>query len=197
MCARKQADDPCERLESEYERWNHLYQNGGQTPFYTDGMSLNPIRNPIIYYKKMIEENYDPSDYPDVYHRDLPPEVDRDYMARTDEILSNAKQSLAIYEADPNYKYIQTHRQDYTEKKQKKLLIPNVLGYVTGLKAAISKGDYLTMRGHERSEYYTDSFKSIADEMRETPAEDVQISLFDMDIADPEETEDEPIGMSL
>jgi hypothetical protein len=203
MCAKKQADDPRERLRSEYARWDHLYKFGGSDPFYPDGMNLYLVRNHIINYKRMVEENYDPSDYPDAYHRELPPKVDQDYMARTEEILRNAKRTLAEYETDPDYKYIRAHRYDYTEKKQSKLLIQNVLGYVTWLKEAISEGDYVTMRQHERSENYIDLFKRTADTMRETPAEDVQISLFDaadVDLpADQEEkySEDESIGMSL
>jgi hypothetical protein len=136
-------------------------------------------------------------------YRELPPKVAQDYMARTEEILRNAKRTLAEYEADPDYKYIRAHRYDYTEKKQIKLLIRNVLGYVTWLKEAISEGDYVTMRQHEQSEWHIDSFKNLADTMRETPAEDVQISLFDaadIDLpADQEEeySEDESIGISL
>ena len=41
-----------------------------------------------------IAETMPPERYPEIYHRETPPEVDRDYMARADEILINTKVSL-------------------------------------------------------------------------------------------------------
>ena len=45
-------------------------------------------------------------------------------------------------------------------------------------KHTIAADDLVTMRRHGRTELYLDSFKSCVRRMQETPAEEVQISLF-------------------
>ena len=55
-----------------------------------------------------------PEDYPEIYYKEIPPEVDQNYMARSDEIRAGAKVSLARYKSDPNYQYIRRHRDDFS-----------------------------------------------------------------------------------
>lgn len=62
-----------ENLEKAYERWDLLYKNGGSDPFWCDGTNLNLVRNHILYYREQCEEVLEPKDYPEAYHKELPP----------------------------------------------------------------------------------------------------------------------------
>ncbi|MFA6730001.1 MAG: hypothetical protein WC152_01040 [Candidatus Izemoplasmatales bacterium] len=165
-------------LQKDHERWVYLYEHGGSDPFWSDGCNLGLVRNHIINDRRRIEENYAPEDYPDIYFKEIPPEVDRDYMARPDEIRAAAKVSLARYKADPNYQYICHHRDDFSSGTQKKLYIDAVIGYATGLEHFIKQDDLVAMRRHERAESYLESFEDCVRRMQEIPTEEVQISLF-------------------
>ena len=70
----------------------------------------------------------------EIYLRDLPPEVDQNYMANTDKIREQARQSLGAYLADPNYQYLLRHRDSLSPKQSKELCVGAVLGYVAGLR---------------------------------------------------------------
>ena len=41
-----------------FERWNDLYENGGQDPFWEDGVNLNLTRNHILYAQKEMTLKY-------------------------------------------------------------------------------------------------------------------------------------------
>lgn len=49
--------DNVAELKSEFDRWAHIKEFGTSDPFWSDGVNLNLVRNHILYYKKMIEEN--------------------------------------------------------------------------------------------------------------------------------------------
>ena len=97
---RKEAE---QKLIDSFSRWEHLYKYGGQDPNWEDGCNLNLVRNHILGSRRKLEElQY----FPEIYNRDVPPEVDNKYMARSDEIRKRAKQSLATYLADADYLYL-------------------------------------------------------------------------------------------
>lgn len=102
-------------LEASFARWDYLYENGGQDPFYADGVNLNLIRNHILSWKRQIEEYIAKQEeaptlfgtnYPDIYYRNTPETVPPDYMAKADAIRERAKEQFALYENDPNFNYI-------------------------------------------------------------------------------------------
>ena len=64
---------------------------------------MNLVRNHIIFTKEKMKEA---GEFTETYYRELPPEVDRDYMARADEIRRNAKNSLEVYKSHPDYLYL-------------------------------------------------------------------------------------------
>lgn len=150
-------------------RWQQLYEKGGSDPFWEDGVNLNLVRNHIIYYRRKFEENPTLFGFPDVYYKEIPPEVDNYYMARPDEIRAAAKVSLAKYKADPNYRYILSHYEDFTPKTRNKLSIDNVIGYATGLESYIKEDKLVGMRRHEHYEHYLQSFEDCAQRMQATP----------------------------
>lgn len=100
--AKKNQDDPLAGLEKAYAHWQRLYENGGSDPFWPDGVNLDLVRNHIIYFKGQIEETCPLYMADELYLRELPPEVDPNYMANPDKIREQARRSLQAYQADPN-----------------------------------------------------------------------------------------------
>lgn len=195
MGKKSKPETPERRLEllvkevrDEYARWDMYHDRGGSDPTWPDGVNMELIRNHIIYGKRQMKELCDESglDLPDLYHRPLPPEVPRDYMARKEEIREHAIKSLSAYEADPDYKYLLKIAPRLDKKAQEKTYIVAVLNYPQGLRRALRDGDLVTMRRHERAESYIPSFRSCAERVRaflaereaEELQEDVQLSLF-------------------
>jgi hypothetical protein len=101
--------------------WQALYTHGGQDPFHEDGVNMNLVRNHILYYRRQIEESFPPEEYPIAYKQPVPEEVENSYMARKDEIMANAKQSLAAYEADESYKFILSYKDNFSNKTLEKI----------------------------------------------------------------------------
>lgn len=56
MSRQNQEIDYATALENSFARWDELFTNSGSDPFWTDGVSLNIVRNHIIYYKKQLSE---------------------------------------------------------------------------------------------------------------------------------------------
>ena len=191
MGKKKENENLAEELEKSFERWEHLKEHGGSDPFYADGTNMNLVRNHIMYYKNKMVEEYgrDYEKYPEIFYRELPPEVDNDYMARAGEIKDGAAQALEYYLSDPNFHYLLANRDMLTEKEAKQISLYNVLGYASGLASAIKDGDLISMRRHAgRPEGYLESFAQCASRMMklisekkkepELVQENVQLSLF-------------------
>ena len=191
MGKKKEKENLTEELTKWFERWEHLKEYGGSDPFYADGGSLNNARGHIIYYKsKMVEEygrNYEK--YPEIFYREVPPEVKDSYMARAGEIKDGAAQALEYYLSDPNFRYLLANKDMLTEKEAKQISLYNVLGYASGLARAIRDGDLIAMRRHAgRPEGYLESFAQCATRMmniindrKKEPGQvqgDGQLSLF-------------------
>jgi hypothetical protein len=177
---KKKQEDYGLELQEAYDRWEYIYTRGGSDPFHTDGVNLNLVRNHISYYREKIEETMPPENYPAAYFKELPPETDRNYMARSDEIRAAARASLAKYKADKNYKYLLLHRDDFTQKTRDTLRIDAVIGYVTSLEQYIEKDSLVDMRRHENGERYLNSFEECVLRMQKAPPENVQRSLFSL-----------------
>lgn len=147
-------------LEREYGQWDRLYEYGGSDPFWPDGDNLDLTRNHIISFKRQMEklieaEQDEPTlfgtSFPDIYYRDLPPIVPRDYMARADEIRAHAKTQLALFEQDPNYRYIREHHYEVFPKGETKAtraagLSPYRSYHIFGFEMAVKQDDLVRMR---------------------------------------------------
>ena len=144
-----------EQLKEEYKQWEHLYTHGGSDPNWTDGCNMDLVRNHIIYTKKKMKET---GQLTDTYYRETPPEVDRDYMARADEIRENARKSLAAYKKHPDYLYLVDAIKLLNKRQVDETCIKNVIGYARGLKMHIECDDLVAMRRHEHPERYIESF---------------------------------------
>ena len=119
-----------------------------------------------MYYKQQLSEEATLFLLPKAYDREVPPEVDKNYMARPDEIRQNAARSMQIIDADENLKFVQQQSVHLTEKQLKQLCIPAILGYAENLRRAISEDDLLTMRRYENPNGYLESFQSAAQKLR-------------------------------
>jgi hypothetical protein len=171
--------DYAAELQKCFDQWDYLKTYGGSDPFYSDGDNMNLVRNHIFNVKRKIEENLLPEQYPDIYHRETPHETDRSYMARADEIRTNAKKTLELYKADSDYQFLCRHVPRLTEKQKKEASVGYVILYAPGLEDAINKDDLITMRRHEHAENYLDSFRSCAVRIRKMkPPENEQMNLF-------------------
>ena len=110
----KSVEETLERLTEEcldsFARWDDLYRNGGQDPFWADGTNLNLVRNHIIYYKREIQELCETEGIfkPDVFYRELPPEVDDNYMAKSEQIRQEAVSILSRQTESNEYNRLRT-----------------------------------------------------------------------------------------
>ena len=153
-------------LENSFARWDFIHEYGCSDPFWADGVNMNLVRNHIMYYKQQLSEEATLFLLPKVYYREVPPEVDNNYMARPDEIRQNAARSMQIIDADENLKFVQQQSVHLTEKQLKQLCVPAILGYAENLRRAISEDDLLTMRRYENPNGYLESFQSAAQKLR-------------------------------
>lgn len=96
-------------LVERYNRWNQLYTHGGSDPFWADGSNLMLVRNHILYAKGELKEYCEKNnlELPNEYFFPTPDEVDRDYMARKDEIIEKAKADFEVISNDEDFKYLQ------------------------------------------------------------------------------------------
>jgi len=199
---KKEKQRPAEELQRAFDRLDTLYAFGGHDPFWSDGVNLNLVRNHISFYKKEIEQTFEPQSYPAIYYRETPKEVPQDYMARREEIWANAKKSVELYKADKNYRFLLSRIDRLHPKDVKETCIQNVINYVKGLEQAIASDDLISMRRHENPDRYIEAFLECAEQIRSLkPIENEQLSLFDMfsdePKDEPDEYEDESQGMSL
>ncbi|WP_217958746.1 hypothetical protein [Acutalibacter muris] len=175
--AKKKQENPLEELEKSYAQWQQLYEHGGSDPFWPDGVNLDLVRNHIIYFKGQIEETCPLYMADELYLRELPPEVDQNYMANPERIRVQARQSLKAYLADPNYQYLLRHRDSLSPKQSKELCVGAVLGYVSGLREFIASDNLVEMRRHREPERYLESFQDCAERVRQA-LESAEPNLF-------------------
>ncbi len=173
-------DDPLTRsLQDSFDRWDRLNEHGGSDPCWADGANINLVRNHIMYYKSQMEDKYSSGDYPKIYYRETPPEVDDNYMANPEKIRADAAASIQIIEADERLKFIRENTRRLSDKQRKYLCVDAVLGYVANLKRAIAEDDLLTMRRYRDPKWVLDSFRGLAEKLsRSIPK---CVSVYDMD----------------
>ena len=153
MARKKPPEDFTALIQREYEVWEYYNIHGGSDPGYADGVNMNLIRNHILYYRRQIEEAMPPQAYPDIYRRDLPPEVDRDYMARKEDIKAAAITALARYKTDENYLYLCRRLPRLPPKLRASCNAEYLVQSIAFLEKSIANDNYVEMRRHERGVY--------------------------------------------
>lgn len=183
--------DPVEELKKSFDRWENIFENGCSDPYYTDGVNLHIVRNHILHYREDIENMYPEGQRPEIYQRDVPPEIDMGYMARADEIREAARASLEQYRSNADYRYIISHADALHPKERERLNVRYILGYVSGLESKIRGDDLVGMRMHRDPYLYLQSFEKCASEIRaalENPCQG-QMNLFSL-ICEQEDNDD-------
>ena len=138
-------------LEQAYKRWMHLLTVGGSDPAWEDGCNMNLVRNHIIYYRKLVEENLQPEDYPEAYGLELPPYVHPKYMADANGIRERASSTLETITQSADYGYLLSYSENHqVDKEKQKLLFPvRTVGYI---RAAIESDNLVQMRRYSEPE---------------------------------------------
>lgn len=175
---RKEAES---ELIKDYARWNNLYENGGQDPFYSDGCNLNLVRNHIIFDKRRLDElKY----FPDVYYWELPDEVSNDYMARPDYIREKAKEFLNKIREDVNYKYILENYKRVSKKVVDELNLTFSYSFADWLEKFIKEDDLINMRlrgvnGEWVVEVFKERREQLENLINKLELEERQLTIFD------------------
>jgi hypothetical protein len=119
-----------ERLKQDYERWEHLREYGGSDPFWDDSVNMNLIRTHIINDKRQIAEKYgtDYEKYPEIFFKELPPEVSDGFMTCAAEIRDQAAKALDIYLSDANFQYLFLNKDRLSKKEAEVISLFNILG---------------------------------------------------------------------
>lgn len=166
---RKELKQLITKLEQSFERWSYLITTGGSDPGWADGTNANLVRNHIIYHKneviKLCSENQFP--LPEIINRPTPEEVSDSYMARADDIRTDAQKSLVALKNDADYLYLKDMINALPGRIVHDSSINNILGYVKNLQRAIKEDDLIVMRRMRNPECYLESFHSCAVRIRE------------------------------
>lgn len=187
MASKESEIDLKECLEERFERWDRLKTEGGSDPFWADGSNMNMVRAHIKYYKGEIKKNFSDGNYPEIYYRETPPEMDNEYMAQPNKIRADARKALETFKADENLNYLQRRYIGLDEKFAKQIYVSAVLGYERVLENAIADDNLVAMRRFGNNDIYLQSFENCADKVRKyKPLENSQISIFDIDTDDEE-----------
>jgi|LSQX01.1.fsa_nt_gb molybdopterin converting factor small subunit len=173
-------------LEERYERWEDLNTNGGSDPNWADGTNMNLVRNHIIYYKNKIKEICPEGQYPEIYYKELPPEVDPNYMAKEKEIRSAAIANLKMLLENKDYIYLKEKYGQLSKKEKEETCIDYVLGYVISLEYGIEKENLVTMRRYKNIRWCLESFSRCKEKIKNILSQEnrqpvfEQICLFNM-----------------
>lgn len=189
MSKRGQKTDYAAELEKSYAQWDEVFTRGGSDPFWTDGVNLELVRNHIIYYKEQLAKQENSLfGLPDIYYRELPPEIDPNYMARPDEIRENARKAMEIIDADENLKFVREQAPSLSDAQYKQFCIAAIINYAENLRRAIAADDLVIMRRYEHLDSYLESFEAAAQKIK-NPECTRRIN-DNLTICDPEDDED-------
>lgn len=144
-------------LKEYFEEWERIRENGVYDFLCTDGEVLNTMRYSIINLKKEIENNFDSTDYPEIYYRDNPPVMSEEYMANSEDIVESAQYNLNLFKqsfsliidmAEMNIK-----DDSWTESDLR------ITNFVRKYQNAIENNDLVSMRWINR--YFMDYYQSM------------------------------------
>ncbi len=175
-------EDPVVELEKAHEHWQDIYENGCYDPLYADGINLNLVRNHMLYYMRMIEDQYGNDEKPAVYDKPIPEKVDVHYMAKMDEILNKAEALNQRFSQMQEVHDLLRAQDCMSDKELDDLHCSVDFNRIQDLKEAIQTLDYVRMRAlsvHPEVEI-ENVLKAHESLMNRRQEEGEQISLFEM-----------------
>lgn len=119
-------------------RWQDIHEYGNADTMWTDGVSLNLIRQEMIRLGEILA-SYGESTV-------IPPEMPENYMANTAWIRKRAMDTLKAYLESEDYRYLERIAPYLTDRQQRKTRTCHVLGSIRNLKQAVEEGNDLIMR---------------------------------------------------
>ena len=90
------------------KRYEDLRIHGGSDPFWSDGANMNLCRNHVMYFRKQVETELDPENYPEEYFLEIPAEVSVHYMADPDGIRSRSTAALEVLKENQDFQYLRS-----------------------------------------------------------------------------------------
>lgn len=174
---RSRKEQLAEVIRESHEQWKRLRENGGNDPFWTDGVNLNLVRNHIIYGRRLCEEELQEGDYPEEYYLPVPEKVSDDFMAKESEISKEFKRLLNQVKQDPDYIWLEKS----SEEKAKRF-IQIINGY-----EEVGKQHNLVAMRRLASSNYSDRAHEIRKELenltsivKEKVLPEGQLTIFDL-----------------
>lgn len=174
-------------LEERFNRYDELYKNGGNDPFWSDGVGLNLVRNHIIFLKRKIKEEYADKDYPEIYFRAVPDPVDNDYMAKSNEIRKKAEGLYRYLQELPCLAELKKANSLYDSEVLAQTGMTSALNRFQTLKNAIENNDLVVLRRYVQNKemhekIFEDAMNSLNDYRISVKKKKGQMSLFEMNI---------------
>lgn len=139
-------------IQNSRKRYEDLRVHGGSDPFWSDGVNMNLCRNHIMYFRKQIESELDPENYPEEYFLEIPEEVSSNYMADPDGIRNRSTAALEVLKENQDFQYLRSKLSGNLEKEANQCMNP--VHYVLWMEDAIRRDDLVVMRRCKDPEYY-------------------------------------------
>lgn len=139
-------------IQDSRKRYEDLRVHGGSDPFWSDGVNMNLCRNHVMYFRKQVETELDPENYPEEYFLEIPAEVSVHYMADPDGIRSRSTAALEVLKENQDFQYLRSKLSGDLDKETSQCMNP--VRYVLGMEDAIRRDDLVVMRRCQDPEYY-------------------------------------------
>ena len=145
-------------IQDSRKRYEDLRVHGGSDPFWSDGVNMNLCRSHVMYFRKQVETELDPENYPEEYGLEIPEEVDNNYMADPDGIRSRTKAALEVLKENQDFQYLRNKLSGDLDKESDQCM--NSVRYVLGLEDAIRRDDLVVMRRCQDPEFYVNYLRN-------------------------------------
>lgn len=139
-------------IQDSRKRYEDLRVHGGSDPFWSDGVNMNLCRSHVMYFRKQVETELDPENYPEEYFLEIPAEVSVHYMADPDGIRSRSTAALEVLKENQDFQYLRSKLSGDLDKETSQCMNP--VRYVLGMEDAIRRDDLVVMRRCQDPEYY-------------------------------------------
>lgn len=115
--SRRNAEHLERLLRLEWDHWTQCRDEGAPGRNGTDGMALYLTRNHIIALRRDVETWCDPEDYPETYHRGIPPEFTMWYMVAPQSIPERALRVFRKVVKSPQYAELDRLTEELTDEE--------------------------------------------------------------------------------
>lgn len=152
------------RLDALYDEWNRVATGGGTSLLWTDGKELNFIRAKIArYIEELNAEGYEEI----TEGRELPDIMDETYMHDAENLLSQAQETLAIYRANEDYRYLAENVPALSMSELDCLgtRLEKLLGKIRKFADAVEQKDLVCCKRYFDKEKYLAGFKRCREEV--------------------------------